>query len=280
MGTPRKFSIKSLVKYLSLGLMTLLALYPFLWMVLYSFKTNDEIFVSNPFGLPETFHFENYLRAFEAYDIFLYFRNSVLVSALTVLFTLIIAVMFSYAVARMTVKGIGFIRTYITAGMFIPVQIILIPLLVLVRNLGLANTFTSVIVPYVAFGLSFSSIILYGFFRSIPYAMEESAFMDGAGIFTTFTRIILPLVKPAMATIVILRFLSSWNEFTLALILISDNVKKTLPLGLMAFKGQFSTDWGAMGAAMTIASIPTLLLYLLFSDQVEKAMSGGIGIKG
>ena len=101
-----------------------------------------------------------------------------------------------------------------------------------------------------------------------------------ASIFTTFTRIILPLVKPAVATIMILQFLNSWNEFILALILISDNAMKTLPLGLMSFKGQFNTDWGAMGAAMTIASIPTLILYLKFSDQVEKAMSGGTGIKG
>lgn len=268
------------LKYLLLGGTALAALYPFLWMILYSLKSTEEIFVTNPFGLPREWRFENYLRAFDSYDVVLYFRNSLIVAAATVFLTLLLALMFSYAVARMKLKFLGFLKTYVVVGMFIPVQIILIPLLILVRNFHLANTFASIILPYVAFGLPFSTIVFYGFFRSIPYAMEESACMDGAGIYTTFFRIILPLVQPAIATVLILRFLSSWNEFTLALILISENAIKTLPLGLIAFQGQFTTDWGAMGAALTIASLPTLLLYLVFSNQVEKAMSAGSAVKG
>jgi len=275
-----KQSVSGFFKYLILGFTALMAIYPFIWMVLYSLKSTEEIFVTNPFGLPREWRFENYLRAFQSYDVLLYFRNSLIVAFFTVVLTLLLALMFSYAVARMKLKIMGFLKTYVIVGMFIPVQIILIPLLILVRDFHLANTFTSIILPYVAFGLPFSTIVFYGFFRSIPYAMEESAFMDGAGIFTTFFRIIVPLVKPAIATILILRFLSSWNEFTLALILISDNAIKTLPLGLIAFQGQFTTDWGAMGAALTIASLPTLLMYLAFSNQVEKAMSAGSAVKG
>ncbi|MDY0287755.1 MAG: carbohydrate ABC transporter permease [Sphaerochaeta sp.] len=272
--------IKRGLQYSILILIAFLALYPFLWMVLYSLKTNTEILVTNPFGLPKEFRFDNYSRAFGAYNIPWYFWNSIVIAVVTVCLTIVMALLFAYAVARMKFKWLGFVRTYILIGMFIPLQIILIPLLILVRDLNLTNTYISIILPYVATGIPFSTLMFYGFFRSIPYAMEESAMLDGAGIMTTFLRIIVPMVQPAIATMVILQFMNSWNEFTLALILISDNAMKTLPLGLLAFQGMFTTDWGAMGAALTIASLPTLIIYLCFSNQVEKAMSAGSAVNG
>ena len=276
---PKKTLLRNL-KYILLGLTAFTAVYPFIWMVLYSLKSTEEIFITNPFGLPRDWLIENYITAFKSYNVLLYMGNSMIVAFFTVSLTILLALMFSYAVARMKLKMMVFLKTYVLAGMFVPVQIILIPLLILVKNFHLGNTFASIILPYVAFGLPFSTIVFYAFFRSIPYAMEESAFLDGAGIFTTFFLIILPLVKPAIATVLILRFLSSWNEFTLALVLISDNAIKTLPLGLISFQGQFATNWGAMGAALTIASLPTLSVYLLFSNHVEKAMSMGSAVKG
>jgi raffinose/stachyose/melibiose transport system permease protein len=257
-----------------------LSVYPLLWMVFYSFKNNNEIFVTNPFGIPTHFRFENYVDAWSRFNVPVYFGNSLIVAATTVVGTILLSVTFSYAVARMHWRLKEVARIYVVIGMFIPVQVIMIPLAILVRDFHLANTYGSLIIPYIAFNISFSSMVFYGFFRSIPVELEESACMDGASIYRTFYTIILPIIKPAIATMVIFVFLSSWNEFTMALILITKETLKTLPLGLLFFQGQFTTNWGAMGAAMTIASLPTVLVYVLFSEQVEKALTVGSAVKG
>ncbi|KQX48243.1 MULTISPECIES: carbohydrate ABC transporter permease [unclassified Paenibacillus] len=257
-----------------------LSVYPLLWMVFYSLKNNNEIFVTNPFGFPTHLRFENYVDAWSRFNVPVYFSNSLLVAAATVVGTIVLSVTFSYAVARMQWRWKEAARIYVVIGMFIPVQVIMIPLAILVREFHLANTYWALIVPYIAFNISFSSMVFYGFFRSIPVELEESACMDGASIYRTFYTIILPIIKPAIATMVIFVFLSAWNEFTMALILITKESLKTLPLGLLFFQGQFTTNWGAMGAAMTIASLPTVLVYVLFSEQVEKALTVGSAVKG
>ncbi len=255
------------------------SLYPLIWMFFYSFKNNSEIFVTNPFGPPTVFRFENYVNAWSQYDIPTYFLNSLIVAFVTITFTLILSLMFSYATARMKWKLSNVARLYLMTGMFIPVQIIIVPLVIMMRDLGLTNTLWSLIIPYTAFQLGFSSFVFYGFMRTIPKELEQAAAIDGANIYTTFFRIIVPIVKPAIATMIIFIFLFSWNEFPMALILISKDAIKTLPLGLITFKGQFETDWGGMGAAMVIASIPTIVIYLMFSQQVEKALTVGSAIK-
>jgi raffinose/stachyose/melibiose transport system permease protein len=263
-----------------LWLYALVSVYPLLWMIFYSFKNNNEIFVTNPFGPPTKLRFENYKAAWSNYDVPVYFMNSLLVAIVTVLGALLLAVMFSYAAARLRWRFSKLAHTYILIGMFIPIQVIMIPLAILVRDLNLANTYGALMVPYIAFNISFASMVFYGFFRSIPIEMEESACIDGASIYRTFFSIMLPIIKPALATMVIFIFLNSWNEFTMAVILITKESLKTLPLGLLFFQGQFTTDWGAMGAAMTIASLPTVLIYILFSEQVENALTVGSAVKG
>ena len=257
-----------------------LSVYPLLWMVFYSFKNNEEIFVTNPFGLPAHLRWENYREAWSRFNVPVYFFNSLFVAVMTVIGTLILSVMFSYAVSRMVWKFREAVRIYIVIGMFIPIQVIMIPLAILVRDFHLVNTYWALIIPYIAFNLSFSTMVFYGFFRSIPVELEESACIDGASIYRTFFSIMLPIIRPAVATMVIFIFLASWNEFTMALILITKESLKTLPLGLLFFQGQFTTNWGAMGAAMTIASLPTVLIYILFSEQVEKALTVGSAVKG
>ncbi|MBW7456954.1 carbohydrate ABC transporter permease [Paenibacillus sepulcri] len=258
----------------------LISVYPLFWMVSYSLKNNDEIFVTNPFGIPLHLHLENYVNAWTQFNVPRYFLNSLVVSTVSTAGILILSVMFSYAVARMEWRLRESARIYMLIGMFIPLQVIMIPLAILVKNFHLANTYGALIVPYIAFGLPFSSLIFYGFMRSIPVELEESACMDGASIYRTFFRIIVPIVKPAVATIAIFQFLGAWNEFLLAYILISDEAMKTLPLGLLFFQGQYSTDWGGMGAVMTIASLPMVIVFLFFSDQVERALTVGSAVKG
>lgn len=263
-----------------LWLYAFISLYPLLWMLFYSFKNNDEIFSSNPFGFPKVLRVENYIKSWTQYDVPTYFINSMIVSIVTVAITIMLALFFSYATSRMRWRGKAIARIYISMGMFIPVQAILIPIARTTKSLGIMGNHLGLILPYTAINLAFATLVFYGFFKELPIELEEAACIDGANIYQTFFKVIVPLVKPATATLVIYVFLNAWNEFILANVLVIDNKLKTLPLGVLFFQGQFTTDWGAMGATMVIASIPTVIMYVLFSEQVEKAMTIGGAVKG
>ena len=272
--------IGQFVLQIPLWLYVIVSIYPLFWMISYSLKNNDEIFVTNPFGFPTTFRFENYINAWQQFNIPRYFMNSFVVSTISTLVIMLLALMFAFAVARMKWRFNSLARMYMIIGMFMPLQVIMIPLALLVRDFHLTNTYGALILPYVAIGLPFSTMVFYGFLMGIPKEIEEAACMDGASIYRLFLSIVVPLALPAIATVAIFQFLNNWNEFTLAYILISDENMKTLPLGLLFFQGSYSTDWGAMGAVMTIASLPMVLVYLLLSDQVERAMTVGSAVKG
>lgn len=280
MSTTALRKIGQAVLQLPLWLYLIVSIYPLFWMISYSLKNNDEIFVTNPFGLPTTFRFENYINAWQQFNIPRYFMNSFVVSTISTLLIMLLALMFAFAVARMKWRFNSLARTYMIIGMFMPLQVIMIPLALLVRDFHLTNTYGALILPYVAIGLPFSTMVFYGFLMAIPKEIEEAACMDGASIYRLFLSIIVPLALPAIATVAIFQFLNNWNEFTLAYILISDENMKTLPLGLLFFQGSYSTDWGAMGAVMTIASLPMVLVYLFLSEQVERAMTVGSAVKG
>lgn len=259
----------------------IVSLYPMIWMVFYSLKDNNEIFVTNPFGFPKVLRWENYVNAWTKYDVPSYFTNSVVVSAGTAIITIFAALLFTYATARMKWKGQNLVHSYVGMGMFIPIQAILIPVVKVVQAAGILGTRWSLIVPYAAINLAFACMVYYGFLKGLPVELEEAACMDGANIFQTFWKIICPLVRPATSTIAIYVFLNAWNEFTLANVLVGSEPRlKTLPLGVLFFQGQFTTDWGGMGATMVIASLPAVVVYALFSEQVEKAMTIGGAVKG
>lgn len=280
MKPKRQFHVGSFLFRIILYVYAVISLYPLIWMLFYSFKDNQEIFVTNPFGFPTVLRFENYAKAWNAFNLPVYFMNSVKVTLTVIVFVLIFATMFAYATARMRFRGQHVLRLLTMIGLFLPLQCIMIPIAVLVRDLHINNTLWAVIVPYTAFNLSFAIMVLYGYMRSLPFELEESACIDGASLFTCFLRIIVPNVKTAMATVAIFVFMNVWNEYNLALILLTKDNLKTLPLGLLFFQGEYTTDWGAMGATMVIASIPTVLIYTLFSSQVEKAMTVSGAVKG
>lgn len=263
-----------------LALFSIVCIYPLVYLLFYSLKTNEEIFFLNPFGIPEDPQFVNYMNAVKAFNILGYFKNSIIVSAASIAGVMLLALPFAYSTTRMRWKFKNAISTYLTLGLFIPIQVIIIPLAILVRQMHLSNTYFALIIPYIAFNVSFSSMILATSFRALPKEMEESAFIDGASVYRTFLEIIMPLAKPAIATALIFVFLGVWNEYTVASVFISDDAVKTLPVGLSAFTGEHSTDWGAMGACLVMASIPTILIYCIFSEQVEKALTIGGAVKG
>jgi raffinose/stachyose/melibiose transport system permease protein len=272
--------IVSVVLQSFLWIYFVISVYPLIWMVFYSLKNNDEIFVTNPFGIPSHFRYENYVNAWNKFSVPTYITNSMVVSTITTIGVVLFAVMFAYAIARLRWKFRETVRIYMIIGMFIPMQVIIIPLAIIVKDFHLTNTYGALLIPYVAFGLPFASMVFYGFLRGIPQELEESACMDGASIYLTFFRIMLPILTPAVATIVILQFMGTWNEFFLASILITKEELMTLPIGLIYFQGLHATDWGGMGAVMTIASLPMVVLYLIFTEQVESALTVSSAVKG
>ncbi|MCI8984585.1 MAG: carbohydrate ABC transporter permease [Lachnospiraceae bacterium] len=268
-----KRKIKKFVLYFILILYTLISIYPLVWMILYSFKDNNEIFVTNPFGLPHVWRFENYRNAVERFDVMTYLKNSVVVALLTILLVEFLALLFCYVIARVQNRVTRFFNLLISSGMFIPIQAIMIPLVIIVRRFGFTNSLWSVIVPYTAVGLPFACMLFYGFYLGLPIELEESAFMDGANLGTIYFKIILPQMKSPIVVLVIYQFMACWNEFNLALILLTQNALKTLPLGLVNFWTAYQAQWGEVGAAMIMASIPVLIIYLFFSNQIADAMS-------
>lgn len=169
---------------------------------------------------------------------------------------------------------------YISIGLFVPSAVVVIPLFLLTKQLGIRNTYLGLILPYTAFFLPSSTMMFYAFFKNLPFSLEEAAIIDGCGIIRSFFTIILPSIKSAVAMQVILNFLNAWNEFFLAYLLVTDSHMRSLPIGLLNFFISTGINkWGFIGAAMVISSVPTLIVYLIFHNQVEKAMTAGAILK-
>lgn len=269
----KRISPAKIILFIFMLVYLVISLYPLIWMFFYSFKDNAEIFVSNPFGPPQVWRIENYEKAVSQFNIAQFFGNSIFVTLFTIVINIFLSMLFTYVCARVRTKLTKTLRVLVMLGMFIPIQAIMTPLVVMVSNLGLTNTLWSLIIPYVAIGFPFSVMVLYGFYVNLPLELEESAYIDGANFFTTYFRIILPQMKSSISVLVIYQFMSAWNEFSLALVLITKEALKTLPLGLASFKGQFSTDWGAMGASLILASLPVIILYLFFSEKISDSVA-------
>lgn len=278
----QKKSRKNLWKSIKLVILILIAvtqIFPLYWLITFSLKGNNEIFGENVIGLPHEWRFQNYTRALTDGGILRYFLNSVFYSAVTVIVVGLLTAMAAYAIARMTWKLKGIAFTLFTIGIMIPSQAALLPLFQIMDKLGLKGGYLGLLIPYIAFGIPMSVMILTGFYKGIPKEMEEAAYMDGCGIFKCFLTIMLPMVKPAIATASIFTFLGTWNELMFANTLVDKSDYRTLPVGIMSFAGQYSTDWGLIGAGMVIATLPTILIYFLLSNQVQESLVAG-AVKG
>ncbi len=269
----KKNTLSKPVTHFFLILYGIISIYPLFWLFLYSFKDNEEIFVSNPFGIPHTWRIQNYVDAFSQFNVKVYFKNSLVVAVLTIALVIMFSLMFCYVVARLNNRVTRFMHFLVMSGMFIPIQAVMIPLVIVVRSFGFTNSLWSVIIPYTALGFPFACMLLYGFYLGIPFELEESAYLDGASFGRTYFQIIFPQMKSVISVLVIYEFLSCWNEFNLALVLLTKDAMKTLPLGLVNFWTQYDAQWGVIGAAMMIASAPVLIIYLFFSNKIADAMA-------
>ncbi len=254
-------------------------LFPLFWMINLSFKSKSDVY-DNPFGLPKLWVFNNYSDALEKFSFVKYLSNSLIYSVSTIVITVFFGSMFAYCLSRMNWKYKGFALSYIAMGLVVPAQVVIIPILIMTRDIGLKGTHLSLILPYSAFALSSCVLMLYAFFRGLPKELEEAACIDGCNIYQTFFRIVLPVIKPAIATQCVLIFMNTYNEFFLAFILAAEDKIRPLTVGLLNFFVSIGVShWGQIGAAMIITSLPTIIVYMIGNEQIEGALTAGAILK-
>lgn len=275
----RRDRLQRLFLYAVMTLIALFIIVPLLWMLSTSFKPKSEWFLPQIYWIPKTFTLENYQKLLDnsSLPIARWFLNSILVSSTVTILILAIDSIAAYAYARMEFPGRRIIFGFLLATLFLPGIMFLVPNFLTVSSLGLLNNYAGVIVPGLAgvFGVFF----MRQFFESLPRELEEAAYIDGASRVQTFFYIALPLAKPALATLGIITFLGSWNDFLWPLLILKDRQLLTLPPGLRTLQGAFTSEYGQMMAGAVITSIPVLLLYLLLQRYIVESVQT-TGLKG
>ncbi|WNC16192.1 carbohydrate ABC transporter permease [Brevibacillus brevis] len=261
-------------QYVIAYLFMLVALYPIVLMIASSFKTNMEIF-SNPLSLPSSFSFETYKKLWETVPFADFLWNSIFVSGVSVLLITVFSALAAFYLARFSFKWSGLLYFFFLIGLMIPIKLGIVPLFLLMKSLGLLGTLWSLILVYTASGIPIAVFILTGFFRTLPVELEEAARIDGCSHFQVFWRVLLPLIRPALATVVIINFISAWNDFFFPLIFIQKETLKTIPVGMMMLFGEYETDWSLLFAGLTLSALPMIVVFLLASRQFMEGLTAG-----
>lgn len=275
----KEFKGKEVLVYIVLGIWALINLFPVYWMFTFSLKSNEEIFGANVAGLPREWLWSNYERAMRVGNIGKYFVNSVIVAVVTIMIVMLVSLMATFALTRLIWKGRKRMNDFFMLGLTIPIHAAIVPIYITLSRMDMLNKYASLIIPYSAFSLAMGILVCTGFMQELPIDLDEAACIDGCGTWSIFFRIIVPLMKPAVATVSIYTFLQCWNELMFATIFISDSVHKTLPVGVQALSGQYMTEWGPVGAALVLATFPTLIFYAFFSKKIQASFISG-AIKG
>jgi len=266
------------VRYGVVLVATVVVGYPVLWMLLQSLKTKFEMY-ANVWGLPAQLYVENYVQAWRIARMGTYIVNSLIVSLGTVVVVLVTASLAGYAFGKLRFAGSRVLFYTFVFTLIVPLQVTIIPLYAVVSGLGLSNTYLALILPYAAGGLPLSIFLLRAFFESVPREIEEAARIDGCSELAAFWRVVLPISGPGLATVTILQFLGAWNEFILALIFIRNQSLRTIPLGLQAFFFEYSVEWGYLFAALSMATVPVIIVYVLMQRQFIRGLTAG-AVKG
>ncbi len=269
--------VKTLI-YIFLSLMAVIYLLPLVWVIYVSLKDDKTLFVS-PWEMPEHLMFENYSFAWSAGKLGTATVNSLIVCTVTLILCLVIGSMAAFAIGRMRWKFANATMTYFLTGMMIPVHCILIPLFTRFSKLHLTNNLFGLILPYLTLSLPLTIFIMVGFFKGLPNELFESACIDGCSIYKIFTHIAFPLSKTGLFVTGLMSFVANWNELLLAMVFISDDASKTLPVSLSKFVGPYNTNYSQMFAAIVIAIVPTIIVYCCFSNSIVDGLTQG-AVKG
>ena len=264
--------------YVFLVLLALLYLLPLAWVVITSLKDDSTLMLS-PWAMPSKLMFENYTFAWTAGNLGKATVNSFVVCTITLLVSMFFGAMAAYAIAILRWKLSKLTMTYFLIGMMIPVHCVLIPLFIQFSKIHMSNTLTGIIIPYITFSLPITIYILVGFFEGIPKELFESACIDGCSVYKMFGTVALPLAKTGFMVTGLMTFVSNWNELLLAMVFISNESKKTLPVSLTKFVGPYNTNYCQMFAAIVLAVIPTIIVYCCFANQIVDGLTAG-AVKG
>jgi multiple sugar transport system permease protein len=262
----------SFMYYLLATLGAAVMILPFVWMVSTSFKEHAFVIEFPPRLIPANPTLSNFEQAWTANNFQLYFRNSLLVAVTSTLLVVLLSAMMAYAFARFEFPGKELIFFIILLVLFVPNLIGIIPQFLLAKTLNLRNSLIGLVFFYVSGSIPFNTFLLRGFFEALPKELEEAVLIDGGSYFTIFSRMVLPLSKPALATVAIFSFLGFWDEYVQSLTFIDDPLKRTLPVAIASFHGQHGTEWGLVFAASLIAIVPVVLVYI----SLQRYFTGGL----
>lgn len=276
--TRPRFNVLAVVQYVVAVLVALLVIVPLVATVINGFKTNADVLL-HPFGLPTQWQLTNYASILQSASFWLQLRNSTMVMVGTAIGVVILASMPAFVFSRMEFRGRETLFNFFTLGLLFPLAVAILPLYISLRQANLIDSLWGIILPQIAFGLPGNILILRGFFSTVPRELEEAAAIDGCTPAGFFVRVLLPLMRPALAAVVVLTMVASWNNFFLPLLVINSEPLYTLPLGIMKFQGQFGTDWARVLAFVSLALVPTVAFYLLAERQIVAGLTAG-AVKG
>lgn len=269
----RQFLTDSAIQVV-LALNAFIMIYPLIVMVLSSFKTNAEIFTS-PFALPRSFTLANAGKVWTDTNFVQYLANSLIVTGASIVLILLFSTMAAYAIARYEFRFSNAVLMFFLSGMTVPLKLAIIPLFIQLDTLHLIDTYTGLVLVYVAMGIPSAIFIMTGFLRSLPRELEEAARLDGANELRVMVSVMLPMTRPAMVIVAIQNAVPIWNDFFFPLILITSDRLKTLPQGLTVFMGEFTTNWGVLFTGLSLAALPITLVYIALSRQFIAGITQG-----
>ncbi|MFP4697333.1 MAG: carbohydrate ABC transporter permease [Eubacteriales bacterium] len=275
----RESNVGKKISYIILCIWALVQIFPLYWMITFSLKDNSEIFGGNIIGLPRNWLWSNYRDALTVGNMGRAFFNSIIVTGGTIFITILFTLMATYALTRLVWRGRRVVNNLFMLGLTVPIHASILPIFVILRDLKMINSYQALIVPYAAFALAMAILISNSFISNIPKELEEAACIDGCGVYRIFWHIILPLMRPAVSTIGIFVFLQAWNELMFAVIFINQAKFGTLTVAIQELSGSYTTDWGPIGAALVIATFPTLIVYAFMGKRIQESLVLG-AVKG
>lgn len=274
----KKYTLSHRIAFLAFLATAIVNVYPLVFSIFCSLKGNLEI-LSSFVSLPKKLRFENYVTAWQVGNIGRYFINTIVLAAGTLLISGLFGTMAAYILSRFRFRIKSGIYLFFISGMMIPIQAVLIPLSYIFGKLGIMNNYGMLLLLYSAFCFPMTVLIMTGFMNSIPTELEEAMIIDGAGIWQVFFKMIVPLSMPGIISVSIFNFIQVWNNLLFPLIFITDKDKGTISMGLLAFFGEYSTDYSASMAGICLTTIPIIIVYVLFQDRIENGLMSG-AVKG
>ena len=275
----KKKKLSKPILYVILIIVAVIQIFPLIWLLDFSLASSSEMFTNGLLVMPKKIQWGNYVKAFVDGNFLWYLKNSILINGLAVLLVIVVSIMSAFACRRMKWKLSTFVKTLLLMGLMIPIHATLLPNYKIYSRLGMTDTIWALLIPYVAFSLPQGLFLMTSFMESIPVELEEAAVMDGCGIYRILFQIITPMLKSSIATVAIMTFLNSWNEFMMASTYLSSDKWKTLPFSVLEFTGEYSSNYAVQFAVMALTAAPAVIVYIILNKHITKGVAMG-AVKG